>query len=371
MQIVTAAESVGANNVLKTIPEAAAQEAIQSFGALPGAQLTAVDMPFFNILLQGKTKLDDLFSGLTAQSSPDCDDESADSDGESDTELSAECRMLQSFGLPLMGAIEPQAESTLNELNETFQTPPEYEGTSDLNIQAKEPNTSPKEAIPAGYSESNEKITENIAITLKSLGGQDSAENTFGKAAAKREDSHETSTLAGFSPTAETYFTDISDKTDDDQLKSDAVERALNRFADDLREVGSGNSEIRIVLEPESLGALKISVSHGANGISAKIISDDKGTCAIISEHIQRLIDSIEDKGIKVEKFDVAFGQTGQDSGFTENNSNNSGKYAMPQNYLFQNEEKMPISDRAFFFDAWHGISDFGHDVGGTVEYRI
>jgi flagellar basal-body rod modification protein FlgD len=65
--------------------------------------------------------------------------------------------------------------------------------------------------------------------------------------------------------------------------KTTAVEKALSSFADDLRNIRGGSQEIQIVLEPESLGVLTISVIKTESGISAKIKSEDKEVAAIIS----------------------------------------------------------------------------------------
>jgi flagellar hook-length control protein FliK len=88
-----------------------------------------------------------------------------------------------------------------------------------------------------------------------------------------------------------------------------AVEKALNRFSEDLRSLRGGTHEIRIVLEPESLGVLTISVVKTETGVSAKIKSEDKEVVAAISNQLQKLFSTMESKGIHLDDVDVVHSQ--------------------------------------------------------------
>lgn len=149
--------------------------------------------------------------------------------------------------------------------------------------------------------------------------------------------------------------------------KTAAVEKALNRLADDLRSVKSGRQEIKIVLEPESLGVLTISVLKTENGISAKIRSEDKEVAAAITDQLQKLISSMQNKGINIKEVDVAYSQTEQNMsflshGFSQSREETSSGYAMPRNR--SDESETPDTD------PWQGY--YGGTTGDTtVDYRI
>lgn len=154
---------------------------------------------------------------------------------------------------------------------------------------------------------------------------------------------------------------------DEAAVKAAAVEKALNKFADDLRSIKGGSQEIKIVLEPESLGVLTISVLKTENGISAKIRSEDKEVVAAITDQVQKLISSMQNKGINVKEVDVAYSQTEQNMsflnhGFSHSREDTSKGYAMPRNR--STESETPETD------PWQGY--YGGTSGDTtVDYRI
>lgn len=149
--------------------------------------------------------------------------------------------------------------------------------------------------------------------------------------------------------------------------KTAAVEKALNRLTDDLRSIKSGRQEIKIVLEPESLGVLTISVLKTENGISAKIRSEDKEVAAAITDQLQKLISSMQNKGINIKEVDVAYSQTEQNMsflshGFSQSREETSSGYNMPRNRSAESET--PDTD------PWQGY--YGGTTGDTtVDYRI
>lgn len=149
--------------------------------------------------------------------------------------------------------------------------------------------------------------------------------------------------------------------------KTSAVEKALNRFVDDLKSIKGGSQEIKIVLEPESLGVLTISVLKTENGISAKIRSEDKEVAAAITDQLQKLISSMQNKGINVKEVDVAYSQTEQNMSFlrhdfSQSREDTSNGYATPRNR--NTEPETPDSD------PWKGY--YGGTSGDTtVDYRI
>ena len=84
---------------------------------------------------------------------------------------------------------------------------------------------------------------------------------------------------------------------------------------EDLRGTESGGRKPHCTGAGKSGRTAHIRYQHG-NGIVAKIKSDDREICAIISDQIQKLVQSMENKGITVENVDVLFEQAGRDMGF-------------------------------------------------------
>ena len=150
--------------------------------------------------------------------------------------------------------------------------------------------------------------------------------------------------------------------------KAAAVERALNRFTDDIVSVRGGSREIRIVLEPETLGAVTISVIKNENGITAEIRSEDREIAAIISDQVHKLVSSMESKGIKVNDIDVAYSQTEQDTGFT--------RHGFSQARDESPRGGAPPAERDFADDTlnpeiWQTLYDGGTNGDTTVDYRV
>ncbi len=149
--------------------------------------------------------------------------------------------------------------------------------------------------------------------------------------------------------------------------RASAVERALNSFADDLRSLRSGSREIRIVLEPESLGVLTISVIRTQSGISARIKSEDKDVAAIISEQVQKLISSMESKGITVQDVDVSYSQAEQNTGFAQHGFSQARDESKGQSLPPGNNpgEDAPNTE------LWQTHYDGEADSDVTVDYRV
>ncbi|MCE5272868.1 flagellar hook-length control protein FliK [bacterium] len=67
-----------------------------------------------------------------------------------------------------------------------------------------------------------------------------------------------------------------------------------------------GTSEIRIKLEPDSLGSMRVHLSVDDNhGVTARIQVESHEARSIIENSLQRLKDSLAEQGLRVEKFNV------------------------------------------------------------------
>lgn len=214
-------------------------------------------------------------------------------------------------------------------------------------------------------------VAEQIVKTMQSMGDDEKTGQSFGalhsdekKQASADPTREEGDGIAGLlKPGQSAGGDDIPDKIP-------AVEKAWNQFLNDFRAAEPGNSEIRIVLEPESLGVLTITVSHTESGISAKIRSEDRDVCAIMTGQIQKLIQSMESKGITVQDVDVEYGGMGQNFSFTQDNS--GSRDGSSPGYAARPERNAEGLDDVGFFDLWQVPPGSGGDeTSGTVEYRV
>jgi flagellar hook-length control protein FliK len=147
-----------------------------------------------------------------------------------------------------------------------------------------------------------------------------------------------------------------------------AAEKALNRLGEDIRALRGGAHEIRIVLEPESLGTLIISVIKTENGVSAKIRSEDKSVVAAISDQLQKLITGMENKGIQLKDVDVIYSQAEQNRGFGQNGFAQGGG-GSHRGYAASAGQAQ--SSDAPAEDIFTGYYSEAPDGGSTVDYTV
>jgi len=213
-------------------------------------------------------------------------------------------------------------------------------------------------------------VAEKVTNLLRSMSDEASKEESFGRLLSKeKEPAYQEAAESQAVPGAQTQFQQVSERSDAAVTeKRAAVERALNSFLEDLRSAQSGGREIRIVLEPESLGELRISVTSSEKGIVARIKSRDREICAIIGDQIQKLVQSMESKGIAVENVDVLFEQVSWDSG-SGGKSHASGDERRP-NRGYKDEKSIDSVDGQSVY-AWKGILEAAAVGDGALEYRV
>lgn len=147
-----------------------------------------------------------------------------------------------------------------------------------------------------------------------------------------------------------------------------AVEKALARFVHEVRSFNGTARELKIVLEPESLGVLTISVVKTETGVSAKIKSEDKDVAAAISENLQKLIATMENRGIRLDDVDVSYARPDQNAGFGRQGFSRGGDGAPGGRYApasGKDQEADAADD--FWREYYAGTS--GGDA--AVDYRI
>lgn len=86
-----------------------------------------------------------------------------------------------------------------------------------------------------------------------------------------------------------------------------AIEKAIDRFAEDFRLAEVDTQQITIRLDPEELGSVSITVAAENNALTAKIVTDNKEAASLLSAQIEQFLEAMEQKGIKVEKAEVTY----------------------------------------------------------------
>ncbi|MEL4106726.1 flagellar hook-length control protein FliK [Oscillospiraceae bacterium WX1] len=169
---------------------------------------------------------------------------------------------------------------------------------------------------------SDASMTSASAAETVPTAAHTSADGGFGESASFNRSKETVSPLAAAaiqkSDTAATDDTAFSVTAD---VVTPAIENAFDRFVDDVRSIRGSAQEIKIVLEPESLGILTISVLRTENGVSAKIKSENKEVAGAISGHLHKLVAAMQTKGITVDNVDVVYTKNDSTASFTEQGS--------------------------------------------------
>ncbi len=381
---------------LRGVPEESMPSVVSGSAARPELRETEVDASFLSIFLQGKLRQ---MAPGTAREAADQECPVPEESGEAE-ERAAEYGACGMLNFPVnaagTGAAEIEAEGPAQPFSGRLVRLPDAADAPDTGGGKIEEHTAQQAetrfaAAPAmkiaeklGEMSGGGKVEEHpahqaeprftaapamkIAEKLREMSGGKNPENSPDDG-LKKEKSGDFSKIIREPAPMGTALAETAEEGDRTVILRNAVLRALDRLPEDLRGVKAGVSEIRIVLEPETLGVLTISVSRGANGISAKIKADSKEACGIITDQIQRLILDIEDKGITVENMDVVYGQMEHDLDFSQNRR--GGRESESRSHSSRIGEKAEQSAQDSFFNAWNSIAGADAEAGGAVARRI
>lgn len=115
-----------------------------------------------------------------------------------------------------------------------------------------------------------------------------------------------------------------------DQLINQILEKA--KFS-----LNEGKNEIRIILKPESLGEMTMSLEVVKNNIVAKIMVDNHRTKEIIENNLNQLKDGLKDTQLEIKTFEVF---VGSGSDFEKHNTNGFNLYQNSKKIRLKPEEK-------------------------------
>ncbi|MBE6913453.1 MAG: hypothetical protein E7472_00760 [Ruminococcaceae bacterium] len=92
-----------------------------------------------------------------------------------------------------------------------------------------------------------------------------------------------------------------------------AISKAMDSMTADLQSIDIQPSEITIALDPEELGSITITISSEENHLTAKITTSNKEAADLLSSQLDHYIQTMQEKGVKVDKAEVAYNQLDQD----------------------------------------------------------
>jgi flagellar hook-length control protein FliK len=96
-------------------------------------------------------------------------------------------------------------------------------------------------------------------------------------------------------------------------------------------QVREGKGEIRIQLQPESLGRMEISAETGGNGVIARITTESNSVKSYLENNVHILQQALQDQGLKVDHISISVNESpsfssGYGAQFSRNGSEQSGK---------------------------------------------
>lgn len=221
-----------------------------------------------------------------------------------------------------------------------------------------------------------------IERVLKSLQSRDTAglnsdavgENQNNNESASTNESKIASEISGVVSDFTTVTNEAVPATDNTE-KSSAVQKAIDNFIHDFRGIETGESEIHITLEPESLGKLSIFMSQSEKGLYVEIRSDDLDICASLLGQVDSMVSAIQEHGIQIDSFDVRYMDSGASNYSSEGSGQRSGSYGREQPaykslaaddtaWLDNNSRKhiLILHDYYYYYDA---------EAVESIEYRV
>ena len=87
----------------------------------------------------------------------------------------------------------------------------------------------------------------------------------------------------------------------------------LDQLAKDIAQTGGKDGQLRFRLNPETLGTLKVEVSHGHNGTTIRLTADTEAARSVIADAQPRLVAEARAQGVRIAEthVDLGGGQNG------------------------------------------------------------
>lgn len=150
-----------------------------------------------------------------------------------------------------------------------------------------------------------------------------------------------------------------------------AVNRALVQFDQDFQGMRGDAKNLQISLHPKELGSVSISLAAGTSGVTAKIQTSSAEAASLLSAQVQRMVESMEAKGVRVQNVEVVLTQTPQQDG-GNNGGNAQQQYQSSSNRIY--EAQAVTADKSTALGDYERMTETYADPledGQCVEYRV
>ena len=91
-------------------------------------------------------------------------------------------------------------------------------------------------------------------------------------------------------------------------IETRVIDQIINRIS--VRSNGS-QSEVRIKLDPPSLGTVRMNISTSGDGVRTVIVAENQAVKQVIENNLSQLRDSMAGQGLKIDSFSVLVGGDG------------------------------------------------------------
>jgi flagellar hook-length control protein FliK len=82
-----------------------------------------------------------------------------------------------------------------------------------------------------------------------------------------------------------------------------------------VRHGAAGNGEITIRLRPEELGELRLNIRLENQKLHVDVVAENRGVRDVLLDNVQTLRESLERQNVRMERFDVSYGGSGNGPG--------------------------------------------------------
>jgi len=135
-------------------------------------------------------------------------------------------------------------------------------------------------------------------------------------------------------------------------IENRVIDQIINRLS--VRSNGS-QSEVKIRLDPPSLGTVRLNISTSADGVRTLIVAENQAVKQLIENNLSQLRDSMANQGLKLDGFSV---EVGGDSnpGFSQQQDNldqfnTNGSSREDTSELEDQISEEPTRQTSFIFD--------------------
>jgi flagellar hook-length control protein FliK len=118
-------------------------------------------------------------------------------------------------------------------------------------------------------------------------------------------------------------------------MLSDVIEQITSQLKVRIK---SGETSIRMNLNPETLGAIEVQMTHSAQGISVSFITEQSSTGQLLESQVSQLRQSLKDAGVQLTNLNISQHQHSNQEG---------GGFKQSQQFVQTSQRGVPQVDEA------------------------